>query len=81
MLVVKEVNEKNGNLLFFFFLIEIESFLILFLRIHCFDNVAAVLFVAALSGYDCCLVEDKYSVSSNSPNVVQIFFNIYPFFN
>ncbi|KAI8636996.1 guanine nucleotide binding protein, alpha subunit [Parasitella parasitica] len=28
---------------------------------HCFDNVAAVLFVAALSGYDCCLVEDKYS--------------------
>ncbi|CAO3636595.1 unnamed protein product [Mucor fragilis] len=29
--------------------------------IHCFDNVAAVLFVAALSGYDCCLVEDKYS--------------------
>lgn len=33
-------------------------------RIHCFDNVAAVLFVAALSGYDCCLVEDKYSVSS-----------------
>ena len=32
-------------------------------RIHCFDNVAAILFVAALSGYDCCLVEDKYSVS------------------
>ncbi|KAI8075830.1 guanine nucleotide binding protein, alpha subunit [Gilbertella persicaria] len=29
--------------------------------IHCFDNVAAILFVAALSGYDCCLVEDKYS--------------------
>ena len=34
-----------------------------FYRIHCFDGVAAVLFVAALSGYDCCLVEDKYSVS------------------
>ncbi|KAK4508942.1 uncharacterized protein ATC70_013215 [Mucor velutinosus] len=30
--------------------------------IHCFDNVAAVLFVAALSGYDCCLVEDRYSM-------------------
>ncbi|RCH89300.1 hypothetical protein CU097_000329, partial [Rhizopus azygosporus] len=29
--------------------------------IHCFDNVAAILFVVALSGYDCCLVEDKYS--------------------
>lgn len=29
--------------------------------IHCFDNVAAILFVAALSGYDCCLVEDQYS--------------------
>ncbi|ORE11927.1 guanine nucleotide binding protein, alpha subunit [Rhizopus microsporus var. microsporus] len=30
--------------------------------IHCFDNVAAILFVVALSGYDCCLVEDKYSM-------------------
>ncbi|KAG1191085.1 hypothetical protein G6F36_002607 [Rhizopus arrhizus] len=29
--------------------------------IHCFDNVAAILFVVALSGYDSCLVEDKYS--------------------
>ncbi|KAI8991299.1 guanine nucleotide-binding protein alpha-2 subunit [Mycotypha africana] len=29
--------------------------------IHCFDNVSAVLFVAALSGYDSCLVEDRYS--------------------
>ncbi|KAI8978150.1 guanine nucleotide binding protein, alpha subunit [Pilobolus umbonatus] len=30
--------------------------------IHCFDNVTAVLFVVALNGYDCCLVEDKYSM-------------------
>ncbi|KAI9311479.1 guanine nucleotide binding protein, alpha subunit [Dichotomocladium elegans] len=29
--------------------------------IHCFDNVASVLFVVAVSGYDCCLVEDHDS--------------------
>ncbi|CAO1627561.1 unnamed protein product [Parajaminaea phylloscopi] len=29
--------------------------------IHCFENVTAVLFIVALSGYDCCLVEDKES--------------------
>lgn len=27
--------------------------------IHCFENVTAVLFLVALSGYDSCLVEDK----------------------
>lgn len=31
--------------------------------IHCFENVTAVLFIVALSGYDACLVEDKESVS------------------
>lgn len=31
--------------------------------IHCFENVASVLFVVAISGYDCCLVEDRDSVS------------------
>ncbi|PWN47119.1 putative guanine nucleotide-binding protein alpha-2 subunit [Violaceomyces palustris] len=29
--------------------------------IHCFENVTAVLFLVALSGYDSCLVEDKDS--------------------
>lgn len=29
--------------------------------IHCFENVTAVLFIVALSGYDSCLVEDKAS--------------------
>ncbi|KAI7849326.1 guanine nucleotide binding protein, alpha subunit [Circinella umbellata] len=29
--------------------------------IHCFENVASVLFVVAISGYDCCLVEDRDS--------------------
>ncbi|ORX59596.1 guanine nucleotide binding protein, alpha subunit [Hesseltinella vesiculosa] len=29
--------------------------------IHCFENVASVLFVVAISGYDCCLAEDKDS--------------------
>lgn len=32
-------------------------------RIHCFDNVTAILFVVAISGYDQCLVEDRDSVS------------------
>ncbi|KAI8074987.1 guanine nucleotide binding protein, alpha subunit [Gongronella butleri] len=29
--------------------------------IHCFESVASVLFVVAISGYDCCLAEDKDS--------------------
>jgi signal recognition particle receptor subunit beta len=29
--------------------------------IHCFEGVTAVLFLVSLSGYDCCLVEDKDS--------------------
>ncbi|KAI8329840.1 guanine nucleotide binding protein, alpha subunit [Chlamydoabsidia padenii] len=29
--------------------------------IHCFENVASVLFVVAISGYNCCLAEDKDS--------------------
>lgn len=32
--------------------------------IHCFEGVTAVLFMAAISGYDQCLVEDKDAVSS-----------------
>lgn len=31
-------------------------------RIHCFENVTAVLFLVAISGYDQCLIEDKDSV-------------------
>ena len=31
--------------------------------VHCFEGVHCLLFVAALSGYDQCLVEDKTSVS------------------
>lgn len=35
--------------------------------IHCFENVTAVLFVVAISGYDQCLVEDRDSVSTTFP--------------
>lgn len=31
--------------------------------IHCFENVTAILFVVAISGYDQCLIEDRDSVS------------------
>jgi guanine nucleotide-binding protein subunit alpha len=31
--------------------------------IHCFDNVTAILFVVAISGYDQSLAEDRDSVS------------------
>ena len=31
--------------------------------IHCFENVTALLFLVAISGYDQCLVEDKDAVS------------------
>ncbi|KAI8326842.1 guanine nucleotide-binding protein subunit alpha [Blakeslea trispora] len=31
-------------------------------KVHCFDNVTAVLFVVAISGYDQCLVEDRNSM-------------------
>ena len=31
--------------------------------VHCFEGVHCLLFVAALSGYDQCLVEDKTAVS------------------
>lgn len=30
--------------------------------IHCFENVTALLFLVAISGYDQCLVEDKDAV-------------------
>lgn len=30
--------------------------------IHCFQDVTAILFIANLSGYDQCLVEDRDSV-------------------
>ena len=33
--------------------------------VHCFEGVQCLLFVAALSGYDQCLVEDKAAVSLN----------------
>ena len=31
--------------------------------IHCFENVNALLFLVAISGYDQCLAEDKDGVS------------------
>ena len=34
--------------------------------IHCFEGVHCLMFVAALSGYDQCLVEDKTAVGLNS---------------
>ena len=34
--------------------------------VHCFEGVHCLMFVAALSGYDQCLVEDKTAVSSAS---------------
>lgn len=41
--------------------------------IHCFENVTALLFLVAISGYDQCLVEDKDAVCSSfaeSPSLV-----------
>ena len=35
--------------------------------IHCFENVTALLFLVAISGYDQCLVEDKDAVCSWCP--------------
>jgi len=34
--------------------------------IHCFENVTALLFLVAISGYDQCLVEDKDAVCINN---------------
>jgi len=36
--------------------------------IHCFDNVTAILFVVAISGYDQCLAEDRDSNQVSSSN-------------
>ena len=36
--------------------------------IHCFEGVHCLMFVAALSGYDQCLVEDKTAVCSSYPD-------------
>jgi len=33
--------------------------------IHCFENVNALLFLVAISGYDQCLAEDKDGVSQS----------------
>jgi hypothetical protein len=35
--------------------------------IHCFENVNALLFLVAISGYDQCLAEDKDGVSIHLP--------------
>ena len=37
--------------------------------VHCFEGVHCLLFVAALSGYDQCLVEDKTAVSIRKPSL------------
>jgi hypothetical protein len=36
--------------------------------IHCFENVNALLFLVAISGYDQCLAEDKDGVRISPPN-------------
>ena len=41
--------------------------------IHCFENVTALLFLVAISGYDQCLVEDKDAVRRNIPVVCRYF--------
>jgi guanine nucleotide-binding protein subunit alpha len=37
--------------------------------IHCFENVNALLFLVAISGYDQCLAEDKDGVSIHPPPI------------
>lgn len=39
--------------------------------IHCFENVTALLFLVAISGYDQCLVEDKDAVSIKELVIMQ----------
>ena len=41
--------------------------------IHCFENVTALLFLVAISGYDQCLVEDKDAVCSWCPTSCFVF--------
>ncbi|PUU74549.1 guanine nucleotide binding protein, alpha subunit [Tuber borchii] len=41
--------------------------------IHCFENVTALLFLVAISGYDQCLVEDKDAVCSWCPTSYFVF--------
>lgn len=36
--------------------------------VHCFEGVHCLMFVAALSGYDQCLVEDKTAVGDHGSN-------------
>ena len=36
--------------------------------IHCFENVNALMFLVAISGYDQCLAEDKDGVSGTATN-------------
>lgn len=38
--------------------------------IHCFENVNALLFLVAISGYDQCLAEDKDGVSVPQPQTI-----------
>jgi len=40
--------------------------------IHCFENVNALLFLVAISGYDQCLAEDKDGVSPQSDTETQL---------
>jgi hypothetical protein len=56
------VNARNGKQHTSVVIQETDVYF-LFVRIHCFENVTAILFVVAISGYDQCLVEDRDSVS------------------
>lgn len=40
--------------------------------IHCFENVTAILFVVAISGYDQCLIEDRDSNQASSATFIHV---------
>ncbi|KAI7853252.1 putative guanine nucleotide-binding protein alpha-2 subunit [Circinella umbellata] len=44
--------------------------------IHCFEDVTAIIFVVAMSGYDKCLIEDWDSVSNQMLDAMMLFENI-----
>jgi hypothetical protein len=70
MSVVNVVNAKSGKHKAHCYITKIKKSdtFALSNRIHCFENVTAILFVVAASGYDQCLVEDRDSVSDGKGN-------------
>lgn len=43
--------------------------------IHCFENVHCLLFLAAISGYDQCLVDDKHGLRSEGAKCFKVLIN------